>query len=76
MHGARNGSKENWLLIKAHDEWARRADDRDILERCVVGRQMRSMESPRRPPTKKAQLAADNGISSRMSRSSAPARPH
>src|SRR5204863_2107388 len=32
MHGRRNGSKENWLLIKAHDEWERRARDPDILE--------------------------------------------
>jgi bifunctional non-homologous end joining protein LigD len=32
MHGRRNGSKENWLLIKAHDEWERSARDTDILE--------------------------------------------
>ena len=32
MHGQRNGSKESWLLIKAHDEWERRARDPDILE--------------------------------------------
>src|SRR4051812_22142523 len=32
MHGRRNGSKENWLLIKAHDEWERGPKDVDILE--------------------------------------------
>jgi bifunctional non-homologous end joining protein LigD len=32
MHSRGNESKENWLLIKAHDEWARSADDPDILE--------------------------------------------
>ena len=32
MHGQRNGSKENWLLMKAHDEWERGAREPDILE--------------------------------------------
>ena len=32
MRGRPNEKKENWLLIKAHDEWARSAKDPDILE--------------------------------------------
>jgi bifunctional non-homologous end joining protein LigD len=31
MHGRRNGSKENWLLMKAHDEWERGVKEPDIL---------------------------------------------
>jgi len=48
MHGRRNGSKENWLLIKAHDEWARGADDPDILEEMPLsaasGRSIEAIE--------------------------------
>src|SRR6202158_6172720 len=44
MHSRGNESKENWLLIKAHDEWARSADYPDILEdmplSVVSGRSM------------------------------------
>ncbi len=32
MHGRPGEKKENWLLIKAHDEWARSERDPDILE--------------------------------------------
>jgi bifunctional non-homologous end joining protein LigD len=32
MHGRPGEKKENWLLIKAHDEWARSPPDPDILE--------------------------------------------
>src|SRR3981081_1455488 len=32
IRGRGGESKENWLLIKAHDEWARSGNDPDILE--------------------------------------------
>jgi bifunctional non-homologous end joining protein LigD len=32
MRGRPNEKKENWLLIKAHDQWERSAKDSDILE--------------------------------------------
>jgi bifunctional non-homologous end joining protein LigD len=32
MHRRPNEKKDNWLLIKAHDEWARDPNDPDILE--------------------------------------------
>jgi bifunctional non-homologous end joining protein LigD len=32
MHRRPNESKDNWLLIKANDEWARSARDPDVLE--------------------------------------------
>jgi len=32
MNGWRNKSKDNWLLIKGHDEWERSPHDPDILE--------------------------------------------
>jgi bifunctional non-homologous end joining protein LigD len=45
MHGRRNGSKENWLLIKAHDEWERGPRDTDILEEMPLSAASgRSME--------------------------------
>jgi bifunctional non-homologous end joining protein LigD len=45
MHGQRNGSKENWLLIKAHDEWERSARDTDILDELPLSAASgRSME--------------------------------
>jgi len=45
MDGRRSGSKENWLLIKAHDEWERRARDPDILEEMPLSAASgRSME--------------------------------
>ena len=32
MHRRPNESKDNWLLMKANDEWARGAKDADVLE--------------------------------------------
>ena len=42
MRGKPNETRKNWLLIKAHDQWARSAKDPDILEqspRSVVSGQ-------------------------------------
>jgi len=35
MNGWRSRKKENWLLIKAHDAWARTSNDADILEQAA-----------------------------------------
>ncbi len=70
MHRRRGEKRDNWLLIKAHDEYARAPGDKDILEQkarsVVSGRAMdeiakgapKRKAAAKKPPTRKRAYAA------------------
>jgi bifunctional non-homologous end joining protein LigD len=80
MHRRRGEKRDNWLLIKAHDDAARGARDKDILEQkprsVTSGRSMDEIAKRRKPSKKRAKTKSTRRKSARMAAAKIMRRTH